>query len=165
MADKLDLFKVLSRLDQCDTELYNSLSDDERGELHKIIGFLLPKWMTGIIDEPSHMMTLVMFNEYANTGWHTTLADHPELQAKLLAACGAGKRQRHKFYKSKPQKKGSPLHDLLRIEIPDCTREDCVRWVRSVDEADIISECNFNGYQEEETNAVIEEYRLIKKRI
>lgn len=165
MSTKLDLFAVLGRLDRGDMDLYQSLGEDQRVELEKILGFLLPKWMTGIHNDQAHMIALTTFNEHGNRGWHDKLSGHPELQTKILATCGSGRTQRHKFYKSGKRYQGSPLHDLLCIDIPDARIEDCVRWVRNTEEDDVVELCHFNGYQDDQTDAVVEEYRMIKKRM
>ena len=86
MASKLDIFAVLSYLDENNLGVYEALGEDAEmlAELERSVHWMLPQWMTGAISDESHAELVKNFNSLCNDGWFS-LYGHPELQTKLLA--------------------------------------------------------------------------------
>jgi hypothetical protein len=107
---KLDLFKVvLPALDKRNKNFYNSVTDDERAELAKLV-WTVTRWMSSTQSSSEHH--LIMVNDVINK--HTSsLKSHPELQWKLLAICGYGKPQRHVWVSPPKGVKKNKLEEAL----------------------------------------------------
>lgn len=91
---KLNIFELLSRLDRRELLIYESLEKDERKEVSP---YLLLRWMSIVQDDADfeEYYTCIV-NDVVNKGFWE-LSKYPDLQLKLLAACGSGSRTMHKW--------------------------------------------------------------------
>ena len=99
---KLDMFnEVLPAIDRRDMEFYDRLDDDQRK------GFAPPvvlRFASALqSDGPLAEHYIWLTNERANIDFFN-IWEHPELQFRLMASCGVGRSQRHKWI-ALPQKK------------------------------------------------------------
>ena len=150
MTSELDLFAVLRFLDQNNMDLYSEIQQDPTMlvEFNKMVGWLLPRWMSGSTVNSEHRLLIKNFNEFANVGWFA-FSKHPELQAKLLACCGTGRPTKHKFTRSE---KGAELHeirDLLETKYDDISDEEIQMWCRLNDERNMVDFAGRCGYQQD----------------
>jgi len=92
MVHKLDMFNdVLPAIDRRNMSFFSGLSDEEKK------GFAPPvvlRFASAVNDGPTSEHYLWLVNERANINFWD-IADHPELQYKLIASCGYGRSQRH----------------------------------------------------------------------
>jgi hypothetical protein len=89
---KLDIFETLRAIDNRNKDFYSNLSEDEQK------GFAPPvvlRWASSTTNETAEFYLSVV-NERANINFWD-IAGHPELQYKLLAASGYGRRQGHQW--------------------------------------------------------------------
>lgn len=116
MAHKLDIFETLAAIDKRDFGFYGRLSD----ELQK--GFAPPvvlRWASAISDGQNSPLNTWLVNDRANVNFWE-IADHPELQFKLLASCGMGRTQRHQWINMVGRaKKSDRVRDFLSRFWPD----------------------------------------------
>ena len=85
----LTLAMELPAMDLRNMNFYNDLSDEHKKEISL---WLLMRYMSSSQGNADHH--LIMVNEIVNHNF-SALSKHPELQWKLLALCGTGKKQFH----------------------------------------------------------------------
>ena len=164
MAAKLDIFAVLSRLDSNDLEVYDTLRSEPEMllELERNVSWMLPQWMTGASNDADHADLIDSFNIICNDGWYE-LYGHPELQTKLLACCGTGRRVRHKYHKPSKTLHLSKMMKLLEGKYEDIREEEVEMWVRRATKADMISFAESLGYQEKEVKELTKTFDTLRK--
>lgn len=115
---KLDLFgEVLPAIDRRDMEFYDRLTDDQKK------GFAPPvalRAASGLqYDGPLSEHYIWLINERANVDFYN-IWEHPELQYRLLASCGVGRTQRHKWIANAPKgRKADKVTDFIGRFWPD----------------------------------------------
>lgn len=88
---KFDLFKeILPALHKNDVDFYGNLTEEQQKEISPVV---LMRWMSLVDNEIYHT---IMTNELVNIDFWD-LVKHPELQWKLLALVGDGKKPIHKW--------------------------------------------------------------------
>lgn len=159
MKQKFDLFGVLEFLDERSLQVREVFLDDPEGlkELDRNAGWLLPQWMTGAYKDQDHAALISRFNEVANPGWYG-FQKHPELQLKLLALCGLGRKVKHKFIKPRSSPSTDKITELLSLVYPDIRQEEVELWLRQNDRDDLIDLAVRLGYQTEEQEALLKAY-------
>ena len=159
MKQKFDLFGILEFLDQRSLQVREVYLDDPEGlkELDRNAGWLLPQWMTGAYNDKDHAALISRFNEVANPGWYS-FQKHPELQLKLLALCGLGRKVKHKFTKPRTNPQMDKVMELLLLVYPDIRQEEVELWLRQNDREDLIELASRAGYQTEDQEALLKAY-------
>jgi len=116
VSHKLDIFETLSAIDRRDMTFYERLDDEQRK------GFAPPvvlRWASAVTDGNMSEYMMWLVNERANINFHD-IWRHPELQSKLLASCGHGRQQRHRWVPmAKSGKKADKVYDFLRQFWPE----------------------------------------------
>jgi len=161
---KLDLFSVLSYLDENNLGVHEALRDDPEmlTELERNVGWMLPQWMTGATNNADHANLIDSFNVICNDGWFE-LYGHPELQAKLLACCGIGRKVRHKYYKPSKTIHLGKMMKLLEGKYEDIREEEVEMWVRRSTKASMIRFAESLGYQEKEVKELTKTFDALRK--
>ncbi len=161
---KLDLFSVLSYLDENNLGVHEALRDDPEmlTELERNVGWMLPQWMTGATNNVDHANLIDSFNVICNDGWFE-LYGHPELQAKLLACCGTGRKVRHKYYKPSKTIHLGKMMKLLEGKYEDIREEEVEMWVRRSTKASMIRFAESLGYQEKEVKELTKTFDALRK--
>lgn len=85
----LTLDMELPAMDFCNKNFYHDLSEEHKKEIGL---WILMRFMSSSQNMPEHH--LMMVNDLVNHNFNN-LAKHPELQWKLLALCGTGRKQYH----------------------------------------------------------------------
>lgn len=122
LAHKLDIFETLAALDTRQFDFLDNKPEDVRKGFAPVV---VLRWMSAITPdgEISDAM-LVQVNEAVNHGFFD-IADHPDLQYRLLASCGFGQRFRHQWIPVAKQKKGgSSLFDFLSTYWPEANKTE-----------------------------------------
>ena len=113
MAHKLDIFKVLSALDNKDYAFYDSLTDEEK---KGFTAFLTNKWMANVegSKELQHYY-LASTNHYSNKHLFD-INKHPKLQYLSLVASSPGiGKQRHKWIKTEKKQVSKSKQAIKKI--------------------------------------------------
>lgn len=99
---KLDIFAALDAIDRRDATFLERQEDEVRK------GFAPPvvlRWAAGLaFDGEASDYMLLTVNARANVDFHN-IWEHPDLQYRLLASCGIGSRQKHKWIPMATRKK------------------------------------------------------------
>jgi hypothetical protein len=161
---KLDLFSVLSYLDENNLGVHEALREDPEmlSELERNISWMLPQWMTGATNDAAHANLVDSFNVICNDGWFE-LYGHPELQAKLLACCGTGRKVRHKYYKPSKTIHLGKMMKLLEGKYEDIREEEAEMWVRRSTKDSMIRFAEALGYQEKEVKDLTKTFDALRK--
>lgn len=164
MAAKLDIFSVLSYLDENNLGVYNALREDSEmlTEFERNVSWMLPQWMTGATNDAVHAELIDNFNAICNDGWFE-LYGHPELQAKLLACCGTGRKVRHKYHKPRTTPHLSKMMKLLEGKYDDIREEEAEMWVHRTTKDDMIRFAESLGYQETEIKDLTKTFDALRK--
>ena len=164
MTTKLDLFAVLGYLDANNMGVWSALSEDEemQKELRRNVNWMLPQWMTGAQNDREHAELVDNFNELCNPGWFE-LYEHPELQTKLLACCGLGRRTRHKFFKPTKARNLSRMGELLGHKYMDIREEEIELWCRKNTKAGMKRLAEACGYQPAEVKELVKAFDALRK--
>lgn len=124
MADKpkehkLDIFDLLAAVDRRDRRfLSRQPADAQKGFSPRVA----LRWASAVTG-PAAEQYMLLTNEIANVQFDD-LRDHPELQYMLLAACGAGRKQKHEWLPMPKQGKSAAkvqsflarFHPLASVE-------------------------------------------------
>jgi hypothetical protein len=166
MAYSVKIDQILAEIDKRNFSLYDAIEEDEEllAEINKLLGFMLPVWMAGAINDQQHQEAILAFDEIANTGWYK-LKDHPKLQMLLLCATGNGKPVRHKFMASGARKEYSKIHDVFLRRYPDIRKEDVKAWSRKHTSQDFENLLRGLGEQEKEIKEIVKEFVSFQKEL
>ena len=162
-AHKLDIFETLAAVDRRNTGFYAGLSEDEKK------GFAPPvvlRWASGVNDGAASEHYIWLTNERANINFWE-IADHPELQYKLLASCGIGSNQRHKWIPMAGKKRKSDrVREFLSTFWPDANDRELDILFHKFTEEEFEDFVKFSGCDPEEEKEVLDEYaKLIGKKV
>lgn len=139
MAHKLDIFKTLDAIDQRDTGYLDRQTEEARKAFHAPV---VMRWASGMqFDGEVSDYMLLTVNARANVNFYD-IWEHPELQWKLLASCGIGARQKHKWIDAAKRLKTAEgllgflskywpeaNEDELRLLVRQFTRETFLEFV------------------------------------
>lgn len=107
MGEKLDIFKVLKRIDAFDLKYFNELEEDQKKTLSP---YLLLQWMGGCRSEEQ----ILRLNEFLNYSVFN-LGKHPNLLYKLAMISSDGNKKKYNWIKKKGRsKKYSTTVGILR---------------------------------------------------
>jgi hypothetical protein len=166
MQEKLDLFGVLTFLDEQNMKVYEELKVDSEmlKELERNVSYILPIWMSGASNDKDLYDSTKSFNEICNEGWFS-FYKHPELQIKLLAASGLNKKVKHKFFKSKGKESSAPkIRELIEHKYLDIRDDEIKIWCQLNNKSEIKKIAKEKGYQEKELKDVLKEYDKLRNK-
>jgi hypothetical protein len=103
----LTLAMELPAMDFRDKDFYKNLSEEHKKEISL---WILMRYMSSSQGAPEQHLTIV--NDVVNTNF-SSLSRHPELQWKLLALCGTGKKQFHPWIPPGKKAKKNKLEEAL----------------------------------------------------
>ncbi len=116
-ASTLTLAMELPAMDLRDKEFYTNLSEEHKKEISL---WLLMRYMSSSQGDAEHH--IMMVNDIVNSNF-SVISKHPELQWKLLALCGTGKKQFHPWIppprgvkKNKLEQALSDLNPLMKSD-------------------------------------------------
>lgn len=166
MTYAINIHTLLEQIDRRNFALYDELEgdDDLKKEIDKNLGYLLPLWMSGAVNDADHETAILRFDEVCNAGWFA-LREHPKVQMLLLCAAGRGKPMRHKFFGTRNPKSYSRVQDVLRTLYPDIRKEDVNVWVIKHSDEDFATLLTRMGLQDVEAKEIVKEYKAFKKEV
>lgn len=148
---KLDIFKLLGRLDKGDYHVWEKLSDEERKGFSSLVTM---RWMSGTSDARQ----VVFLNELVNP-MIFNLSDHPELQMKLLAIASSKQNKRYKWLSMKTTRKVKPKILNVIKEYLEYSSKDAEEASVLISNEDIISMAEELGYQPDEIKNIKKELK------
>jgi hypothetical protein len=154
-AHKLDIFQTLDAIDRRNLEYLNRLEPEQRA------GFAPPvvlRWASAASDGPEADLMLMLVNERANMNFHD-IWEHPDLQFKLIASSGVGRKLRHQWIPMAQRKKSaSALHEFLSKYWPQANEAELDLLVRQFTFETYTDFVNGCGLDPKETTAVLDLY-------
>lgn len=164
MSAKLDIFSVLSFMDENNLGIHEALRDegDMLKDLERNANWMLPQWMTGSTNPEAHAMLVDNFNTVCNEGWFD-LYYHPELQVKLLACCGLGRRVKHKFFKPTKALQVSKMARFLEHKYVDIREDEVALWCRKNSKASLKRLAEAYGYLPDEVKELEKAFDALRK--
>lgn len=103
----LPLASELAGMDFGDKDFYSKLSDEQKKAISL---WVLMRYMSSSQNDAYYHLTMV--NDVVNTNF-AAISKHPELQWKLLALCGTGKKQFHAWIPPGKKSKKNKLEEAL----------------------------------------------------
>lgn len=119
---KLIIWEVCESIDERDINFYDNLSEDQKKSLTM---YPLLRWISSISSRNVAMIEyyIMMANAVNEHFWE--LQKYPELMWKMLANCGIGEKQKHKWIpKSKNISKTPKIDELLFTLYPAASYEE-----------------------------------------
>ncbi len=158
---KLDIHAVLEILDENNLGVYKALAEEPAMlvELKKNISWLIPQWMTASRNHAHHQELVLAFDDICNPGWGS-FYKHPELQTKLLALVGRGKKTVHTFFRPMAGKAKNikDIEGLLRAEYSDIRNDEISLWCRDTTKDDLEALMDDLGVQIEDRDTIRKQY-------
>lgn len=115
MAEKLDLFPFLSRLNRRDMSAYDNLTEDQKKEASALV---IMRWLSGTSDPAQ----IVRLNAFANK-YIFSLGNEKGLLFKLLAASCTARASRNSWLKGPSSKSSKLAIEAIKQNFQCSTRE------------------------------------------
>jgi len=128
----LNIIDFLKSLDSRDYKRYEKLSEEDKKSISPLI---IMRWMSSCWNGDLTRYYVYTVNNYVNMHFWE-LANHKELQMKLLAMCGMGKPAGHNWIKSNAIKINNKLSDLIRKHF-DCSEDEVEIYLNKLSDEDI----------------------------
>lgn len=121
MAAKLDIFDTLAAIDKRDFDFLDRQTDELKKAFTPLI---VMRWASAARDGDDADLMLMLVNTYANPNFFD-IADHPELQYKLMTSAGLGAKLRHEWI-AMPKRKASAskVHEFLQRWWPEANEHE-----------------------------------------
>lgn len=146
---KIDLKDMLSALDMNDKDFYSKLSDEQKKDFSAWTSMRFASSCQGTNSE--HY--LIFINEIVNRDF-SALSSHPELQWKLLALCGSGKKEYHPWLTPPKRVKKDKIYEFISNEFPDL-KDDDIEHLRTINTTDDIKQfARDSGYSNDEIKKI-----------
>jgi hypothetical protein len=154
---KLDIFDTLASIDNRKFEFLNNKPDEIKKEFAPVV---VLRWASSVTG-PMAPMVLCMINEYANKDFFE-IADHPDLQYRLMAATGLGRPLRHQWIPGTSRKKRSKTKEFLGEWL--VAKPDEIDLIfDKFTEGEFVEFVNGCGLSPEDTKETINAFRKEKK--
>jgi hypothetical protein len=167
----LDIFDEMKNADLKNLDYLNQQTPEMASTFSPLVAM---RWFSTVADSsPMRDYHLILTNEIMNLNFWN-LKDYPDLQWKLMAACGSGKVQRHQWLAMSQRKKISKLQqfflqwypsandDELNMIINSMNRDDFENFVKSTGATDDELKTTLDTY-DKETGSKPEKARKTKK--
>lgn len=163
MKPQLNLFGILEFLDLKSFQVREAVGEtpEELKEIDRNAGWFLPQWMTGAQADKDHVRLVLGFNDTCNVGWHR-LARHPELQLKLLATIGSGRKVKHRFFKPVSNPQSDKFLNFLQEVYQDINQREINFWLSRNDEDALVELLEQAGYQRDDRDEIVKSYKSLR---
>lgn len=152
-AKKLDIFRVLEKIDTRQKDYYSTLTEEEQKSMSM---WVLTRWMSSTKGMAEHH--LLMVNDIVNDE-APALSKYPELQWKLLCICGSGVKQFHQWV-APPKRIGKNRKEEILSEInPNLNRKE-IELLSEITSDEELKDLMYDmGFQEKQVNEVTQRVR------
>ena len=118
---KLDIFHVLENADLKNRNFYADLEPEMQKQFSPLV---VMKWFSSASDSSPYCdYMLMMTNEFVNIDFWS-LQKHPEMQWKLMALCGVGKKLKHNWIPMVKRRKLSNLGEIFSNWFPNANDQE-----------------------------------------
>jgi hypothetical protein len=156
---KLDLFSVLTSIDQGNMNFYENLSEEEK---KGYVPLLLMRYMSSLPSQNAQCGdAVIMVNDLVNVG-HWELTKHPELQHKLMCITGLGRRQNRPWISKRKNVATKKLNEFFKQQYPDVNEDELEILINMYDKTSIKQLAIECGLTPEEAQVIAKEYANIE---
>jgi hypothetical protein len=156
-----DIFETLRRADKNDLEYYDNLTEEQQKATAPLT---IMRWMSAVssIEDPTtNEYSITSINEVVNVGFWD-LTRFPDLQWRLIAACGQGSTCRHEWIKA-PAGFNTTKFDNLLLSLDQSMNHMELEIAKSkFDEQKVEQLCRQLAMDDKEIKAIITEYQKYK---
>lgn len=147
---KLNIFNVLSHLDEKDANYYDRLTEEEQ---KAFVPLITMKWLSGV----SEARQIYFINELVNPHVFTSYT-HPKLLFYLMSICGSGKAKRH-FWNKTLSRKTSNMPTVVKVirEYFGYSTIEALDALPLLSDDNILSYAEDSGYQKEDITKIKKE--------
>ena len=157
---KIPLWEVQQQADENNIDYYDNLSEDEKKQISM---FPLMRCLS-IVQSDNPLIQeyyMIMINDVANKGFWE-ISKYPDLQWKLLASCGIGFKQKHKWIPMGKRPSNSPNIDKLLLEINPRMNDEELKIVKSkLTKEELIELTRGYGISDKDSKVYTEEFKKI----
>jgi hypothetical protein len=151
---KLDIFDLLNAADCHDL---NYLSRQPEEAQKAFAGRVVLRWMSQVEGANSELY-LMLVNELVNIDFDS-LSKYPDLQYRLMAACGVGRRQRHGYLKTpKRVNNAAKLQSFLLLTNPLASTSEINMLLSNHTKESFAELVNYSGISAQETKDLIDAF-------
>lgn len=149
---KLDIFKILEKLNNKDYKYFEGLSEEDLKSLHPLV---LMRWMSGVTDARQ----VYFLNELVNP-MVFPLTKHKQLLLKLLMISGPGRFKRYTWVKAKGKKTSNAPNalELVKQHYGYSTGE-AIDALKLLSDNKILELAEFYGRQPAELKELVKELK------
>lgn len=147
----LDIFEVLSNIDNKNVDYYDNLSDEQKKAFAPIV---IAQWMCCSKSEIQTILTNEFVNKYIYS-----LYKHPELLYKLMTCCSMGVRQFYKWNKVEKQTSNFPKSIELIKKCMSYSTKQAIAVLPLISSEEIILMAYDFGYQQNEIKILTKELK------
>ena len=147
---QIPLQEVMNALDTRDYEWYNNLSDEKK----KAFSAWMMMRYASSVEGASGPLYLYYVNECVNKDF-SDISKHPELQWKLMATCGQGKKKRHYYVKPPTsRKKKDRISEFLLTIYPHLKSDELQMLLSMNSKEDLQTLAREHGYDDKEIKEI-----------
>jgi len=150
VSDKIDIFKVLEKVDDFDIDFFNSLTADQK---KTIPAYTLMLWLAGCKSESQ----IIRINEFLNH-FVFDLGSHPDLLLKLALISSDNKPKRYNWVKKniKSKKYSSSVGVIQRYY--NCSSQTALEYVKLLDLESVVDIATQLGEQDDTIKKIKKEF-------
>lgn len=149
---KLNIFNVLSHLDEKDANYYDRLTEDEQ---KAFVPLITMRWLSGVFDSRQIYFINALVNPHIFTSHK-----HPKLLYYLMSICGSGKSKKH-FWNKTLSKKSTSVPTTVNVirEYFGYSILEALDVLSLLSDDDILSYAEDLGLQKEDISKVKKEIK------
>lgn len=148
---KLDIFNLLSKIDNAKFDFIDSLSDDE---IKAFAPYVVQQWLYGSYDNKE--LKTVLLNEYSNS-FIFSLQKHPKLLYKLFCVSSGFGENKH-YYPKQITTNKKPLTTKLLMKHYEISSKESSDMIPLYSIDEIIKVAEYNGMDETEIKKLKKEW-------
>ena len=156
MADNsIDIFKVLSKIDQHDVEFFSSMTEEQSKQLHP---YVVQRWLTGGGNDLQHFL----LNEYSNPYVFLLSHSHKLLAWYLILASCVPQKKRYNWIKTlgKSSVVKAPVSVKVIQQTFNYSAKDAMDALNVFDCDDVVNMAEMLGFQTDDIKAIIKEFKV-----
>lgn len=145
MANKIDIFEILRKIDECDVMYFQKLSEEDMKSIQPLI---IMRWMTGTKDTTQIQRLNTISNSFI-----FSLQKDKMLLIKLLMASSTSKKT-YKWY-GKKQSGVIPKSNVeLIMDYYNCSKKEAVEGAKLLSKEDVLELAAELGYQKDDITGI-----------
>lgn len=151
---KLDIFDVLANADSRNSDFLSGLEPEVAKQFSPLV---VMRWFSAVDNRSQYRDYVVQVTNQIINRDFWSLKDHPELQWRLMAACGVGTKLRHGWIPMPKRRKVTKLDEFLLQYFPSANDEE-LNILKSVSKDEFEEFARSAGLPDKEYEEVINSY-------